>query len=370
MNIEEDLPYIVAFSRFIGIGPMKYRSLLSGRSVEEAYHLSVNRLADVVGHQTARKFSAFRESFNPTQYMCELQERDILVVAHGSAGYPPQLAVLTDAPICLYIKGNPASLTRAEHRYVGIVGTRKSTAAGQRLTQLIVADLVERSSEIVIVSGLAYGVDATAHKACMEHGAQTVAFLGCGVDIPYPSGNRALYQEIIARGGAVVSEFPPGQTVAPGLFIARNRLISGLSKAVVVVEGSKQSGSLITARYAAEQGKDVFAVPGSPLIEHSEAPNILIHEGASIVVRVTDVGDALGLGSNHHQSPQHVVPMTQQEVALYRYLEQLPRRVDEIILQMQSPAVEVLHLLSQLELAGCVERGPDDRYGTKAWKRV
>ena len=365
-----DLLYSIGFSHFLGIGPMRFRSLIADRSIEEAYHLSAAELTELIGSRLTDRFIAFRQSFRPEQKLAEYRDRNISVVPFNSEHFPKQLSALSDAPICLYVRGNVEALTRPEACYVGIVGTRRSTGGGVRITQQIVTDLVKRCRETVIVSGLAYGIDAVAHRAAIEQGVPTVAFLGCGVDIPHPSGNRSLYDEIIARGGVGVSEFPPGQMVAPGLFISRNRLISGLSRGVVIVEGSKKSGSLITARYAAEQGKDVFAVPGSPLIEQSEAPNRLITEGAICVAQITDIGDTFGYGIARDEVHSIGYEMTGEELRLFRYLETAPRRVDEIVQQFQSTAVAVMNLLSQLELEGCVERGLDDRYGARAGKRV
>ncbi len=360
----------LGFSQFLGIGPMKYKALVASRTVEEAYLLPVDQLSLLIGVGTAEKFCSFRDSFKPELKLAELERQHISVVPVGSPEYPPQLSEIEDAPICLYIKGSVETLSRPSSRYIGIVGTRKPTTGGSRVAQQIASDLIERDNNTVIVSGLAYGIDTVAHRVALSYGKPTIAFLGCGVDIPYPSGNRALYEEIVKSGGAVVSEFPPGQMVAPGLFVARNRLISGLSSCIVVVEGSKKSGSLITARYAAEQGRDVFAVPGSPLSEQSEAPNILIREGATCVVQITDVGDQLGLGVVRDRVLSRSYTMNEHELRLFRYLEVTPRRIDEIVQELQSTAVQVMHLLSRLELEGCVERGLDDRYGTSLSKRV
>ena len=201
-------------------------------------------------------------------------------------------------------------------------------------------------------------------------GGATIAFLGCGVDIIYPYGNKRLYERIIAQNGAIVSEFPPGQTVVPGLFIARNRLISGLSKGVLVVEGSKTSGALITARYAAEQGKDVFALPGQISATASEAPHILIKEGAIIVTSVSDICDYYGFGVGLPKKDGLGIELSAESLELYRYLDASPRLLDEIVNELKLPANKVLTVLSSLELNGVIERRLDERYGAKAVHRV
>src|SRR3989344_5065464 len=141
----------------------------------------------------------------------------------------------------------------------------------------------------IIVSGLAIGIDAAAHLACINSGGRTIAVLGCGVDIIYPAINASLYYKILKTGGLIISEFPPGQTVVKGLFIARNRIISALSLGVLVIEGARDSGAMITARYAAEQGKEVFALPGPLTSKMSEAPNNLLKQGAKLVISVEDI---------------------------------------------------------------------------------
>lgn len=366
----DSLPYYLGFSQFLGIGPVKFNVLINVHDVKSAYELPESLLARLVGQQTAKKFVEFRSTFDPIQKLEELRTKQIEVVTRVDQRYPQNLRVLSDAPICLYVKGDSSSLSNDNAFNFAVVGTRRASQYGLRITREIVAEIYRRNPSTCIVSGLAYGVDTVAHETALEMGGSTVAFLGCGVDIVYPYGNRRLYDKIISMGGAVVSEFPPGRTVVPGLFIARNRLISGLSQGVLVVEGSKTSGGLITARYAAEQGKDMFALPGQITMESSEAPNLLIKEGAAIVTSINDICDYYGFGIGLPRQDSLKVNLSREELELYRYLDNAPRFLDEIVKELKAPVQRVLITLSRLELEGIIERRMDEKYSAKVVHRV
>jgi len=364
------LQYYLGFSHFLGIGPIKFDALLRSLDLKSAYELSEAGLAAIVGPQTARKFVEFRSRFDPITKLDELRAKKIEVITRADSRYPEAIKNLSDAPICLYVKGNGERLRQEGLFNFAVVGTRKASQYGLKITREVIVEFYRRNPDTCIVSGLAYGVDAVAHETALEMGGTTIAFLGCGVDIVYPYGNKRLYEKIIAQGGAIVSEFPPTQTVVPGLFIARNRLISGLSKGVFVVEGSKKSGSLITARYAAEQGKDVFALPGQIGSSTSEASHILIKEGAIIVTSVGDICDYYGFGMGAPMKEGVGVELSDEGRELYRFLDASPRLLDEIVNELKMPAQKVLAVLSSLELDGVVERRLDERYGAKVVHRV
>lgn len=363
--MDASLPYYLGFSHFLGIGPVKLNALLKQYEIEKAYMLPENDLVGIIGPETSRKFVQFRSSFNPKDKLNELISKKIVVLSRTDPRYPEQLRELSDAPICLYVKGDESCLASTDTFKFAVVGTRKASPYGTKTTRDIVEELCRRSSNTCIVSGLAYGVDTVAHEVALNSGARTVAFLGCGVDIIYPYGNKGLYERIIGGGGAVVSEFPPGQTVVPGLFIARNRLISGLSRGILVVEGSKTSGALITARYAAEQGKDAFALPGQIQMASSEAPNLLIKEGAIIVTSVSDIPDYYGFGVGISKKDAQIENLSLGEQKVLTYLEKSPKLLDELVHELHIPAQEVMALLSRLELEGVVERRSDEKYSVK-----
>jgi len=205
------------------------------------------------------------------------------LVAFVAPDYPPLLKHIADPPLVLYVRGDSALL--AQHA-VAIVGTRRPTAYGSSVAHRLAADLARR--QIVIVSGLARGIDSASHRGALEAGGKTVAVLGCGVDVIYPRENKRLTEQIMETG-AVISEFPLGTSPQPENFPVRNRIISGLALGAVVVEAAEYSGSLITARLASEQDREVYAVPGNITSAQSFGPNLLIKQGAKLVDNWMDV---------------------------------------------------------------------------------
>jgi DNA processing protein len=203
--------------------------------------------------------------------------------------YPKLLREIPDPPEVLYVLGTGSKINL--EKTIAVVGTRHVTPYGVAMTKKLVTDLVARG--FTIVSGLAYGVDAVAHRAAIAAAGKTIAVLGCGIDIIAPAVNTELYWRIARGNGAVVSEIPPGVRPGKKKFVTRNRIISGLSLGIVVIEGTDHSGALITAKYAAEQGREVFAVPGPVTSEYSRASSILLKNGAKLVESVSDILEEL-----------------------------------------------------------------------------
>jgi len=290
---------------------------------------------------------------------------DLLVL--GETGYPPLLAAVEDAPPVIGLLGHRHL---AEQPTVAVVGARNASANGRRLAQQIAAGL--GAAGFVVVSGLARGIDAAAHQGALDSG--TVAVVAGGIDVVYPEENRALYEAIVARG-LVLSEMPPGTVPQSRHFPRRNRLISGLSLGVVVVEATPRSGSLITARLALEQGREVFAVPGSPLDPRARGCNRLLRDGAGLVENAEDVAEVLNriLASPLREPgppppvpearPAAPTPADEAEAAATRAaVEDLlgpnPVTVDELA-RASALALPVLQqVLLALELAGRLERHP------------
>jgi DNA processing protein len=362
------VPYsYIGFSFFLGIGPIKFNLLLDHfKEVDKAFGASESQLAKIIGPQTASKFASFRSQFNPQKSYEVIKQKQIEVLTREDARFPSSLLNLSDAPICLYVKGDSGILADDKLFHLGIVGSRRGTEYGIKTTRTLVAELSRQIPHLSIVSGLAYTIDAVAHTTALDQGVKTIAFLGCGVDIVYPYGNRRLYERILKEKGAIVSEFPPGETVVPGLFIARNRLISGLSRGVLIVEGTKTSGSLITARYAAEQGREVFAVPGRVDSPMSEAPHLLIREGATLTTSIDDILSAYDLKKKQMSLKKTEMSFTKEERLLFTFLDGESKRLDEIVSAIQLNVQATLTTLSRLELQGIVERGIDERYSVKA----
>jgi DNA processing protein len=292
------------------------------------------------------------------------------LIARDEPDYPEALGHIADPPPLIAVRGDPALLRR---RCVAVVGARNASLSGRRLADMFAAEL--GAAGIVVVSGLARGIDGAAHTAALAagaNGAGTVAVLAGGVDVVYPAEHGRLYAEIVARG-AVVSEQPLGTEPTAGHFPPRNRLIAGLSLGVVVVEATPKSGSLITARLAAEQGREVFAVPGSPLDPRSRGCNDLIRNGAVLTESIADILAALPSAKGFERPRQGERPWQKSydisndyevDEARQRLLDLLGPAavtVDEIVRECQMSPASVQTALLELELAGRIERQPGNR---------
>lgn len=273
------------------------------------------------------------------------------LLALGEPGYPSSLANIPDPPLLLYINGRSELLARPA---LAIVGSRNATSQGQANARHFAASLSRAG--VCVVSGLALGIDAAAHEGALEGMGATIAVVGTGADLFYPSRNRAL-GERIARDGCIVSEYPLGTPPTPGNFPKRNRIISGLSAGVLVVEAAAQSGSLITARVAGEQGREVFALPGSIHAPLAKGCHTLIRDGARLVETVGEILEALRISP---LAPE-VASETPSETACLGLLEHLghePVDIDTLLLRSGSKVGELSLGLLALEMAGMLERLP------------
>ncbi len=358
--MESEVSYYLGFSHFLGIGPMKFAGLVAQfGSVQKAYEADITQTEKIVGRSYAQKWRIFRSTFDPIAKLEELEKKEITVLTQEDYRYPPQLKQIPDPPICLYVKGDMSLFDFVRDTYFAIVGTRKPSSYGQHITRMFSKQLAQAG--VFLVSGMAMGIDTITHMTALDCGTRTVAFLGCGVDIVYPPQNKKLYNRILTEGGLVISEFPPGMTVLPGLFIARNRLISGISRGVLVVEGTHTSGGLITARYAAEQGKEVFAPPVPLTSDLSEAPNILLKEGATLVTSGEDILSVLNIYTTVSKK-QSVVDLTPEEKRIVAALQSESLSSDELSRALHIPIHVLLSLLSILEMKGCVVKNEEGRY--------
>lgn len=350
-----NLPYYLGFSHFLGIGPVRFDVLVNTfGGVEAAYKASLKELEHVLPARTAQEFVAFRDSFNSVDNLERYTKNSISVLTREHEQYPNSLRHIPDPPVCIYVKGNIAQFDFEKHTWLGVVGTRRATSYGRQITRQFVTELA--TAGVGIVSGMALGIDAEAHTACLNAGGKTIAVLGCGVDIVYPQENRKLYERIINSGGLIVSEFPPGMQVRRGLFVSRNRLISGLSRGVWVAEGQKTSGALITARNAAEQGRDVFACPGLVTSPAAEGPHMLIREGAHFTIAPQDILDEFNLSSRPKMKEDLSHLLTTEEEAIYKIIVVEPQGSDDIARSLNMPVAQVLSLLTTMEIKGVVQR--------------
>ncbi|MBA2564030.1 MAG: DNA-protecting protein DprA [Gemmatimonadetes bacterium] len=237
---------------------------------------------------------------------------------------------------------------------MAIVGSRRPTREGRAFAERLAADLAQRG--VVVVSGMAYGIDAAAHRGALETG-RTVAVLASGADLPSPTGNRALYRAIVERGGAVVSEYPPGMPALAHHFRKRNRIVSGLALGTVVVEAGEHSGALVTARHAMDQNREVFAVPGSPLHETTAGSNALLRDGAALVRDWLDVVCELAAGcpalaALARGGTPPALPQEDAGVRLARHLGRSPKHVDQLQRECGWSVAELLAELTELEMRG------------------
>lgn len=353
--------YYAAFSQAPRIGPMRFNRLMEYfGSVKKAYAAPRNELDKVIDKLTVSQLITFRTAFDIVKRLQECERKHIHIITREDPYFPPQLLNFEDAPICLYIKGKLDVIDFRRDRFFAIVGTRAPTEYGRFVAELFGRELSEK---FVIVSGLAYGVDFEAHKAALDAGRRTIAFLGCGVDIPYPTQNIEVYNRIIEGGGLVISEFPPGMTTSKGLFVSRNRHISGLSDGIFVVEGSKYSGTLITARYGAYQGKDVFVPPVPINSTTCEAPNILLQEGAKLVFTPGDILREYGyVPPSEAGKNLDLRQFEPQEQRILRVILNESKRVDDIITASGLLPNQVLNTLTLLEMSGTVVKNMDGTY--------
>jgi DNA processing protein len=264
----------------------------------------------------------------------------------GDSAYPPLLRQLHDPPLQLYLRGeaSPELLARPA---VALVGARSCSAYGAEVARTVGRELA--AAGVVVVSGLARGIDGEAHRGALEAQGPTVAVLGCGIDRDYPRSHADLARRV-AAAGLIVSEYPPGVEPAPWRFPARNRVIAGLCLATVVVEARERSGALITADFALELGRDVFAVPGEITAARSAGTNNLLRQGAAPLLGVDDVLEALGL----ERAPPPPTPVSPAGDGVLRVLAEAPRGADELARACGRGSAEVAAVLIELELAGLV----------------
>jgi len=300
----------------------------------------------VVAEPRERRFRRFLRSFDDEAYRAKLAERNLHFVGRSEPGYPPLLRELHDPPPGLFVRGR-GDVEPLHRRAVAIVGARACSSYGSQVARLLARELARAGA--VVISGLARGVDGEAHRGALEAGGTTVAVLGCGVDRDYPAAHGQLARQICKRG-LVVSEYAPGVEPAPWRFPARNRVIAGLAAATVVVEARERSGALITADFALEAGREVFAVPGEITSALSAGTNALLRLGATPLIAAADVLESLGL-----EPPQPAALDVGDEAAqVFEVLAEAAAGVDELVRGTGIDAAAVATALAELELAGAI----------------
>ena len=352
----EELKYWTAFSRIPGIGRVRFSAILQrfGR-LSEAWHAGASdlRAAGLEAH-VVRKIASERPKIDPDADLEGLAKHDVRALTWDDDAYPALLKEIDDPPPVLYVRGE---LQPSDEWAVSVVGTRRPTPYGRQAAEEISYQLA--SNRICVVSGLARGVDGIAHRAALQAGGRTIAVLACGLDIVYPPEHAKLSREI-AENGALVSEYPLGIQPRGDYFPRRNRIMSGMSLGVLVVEGDPKSGAMITAKFATEQNREVFAVPGSIFSPQSRGTNDLIQDGAKLVRKVDDVLEELNLTQAPQQMEmKELIPATDTEADLLRHITKEPVHIDEVCRESGLPVSTVSSILAMMELKGLVRQmGP------------
>ena len=350
----DDVKFWVALSRLPNLGTVKFRLLEAHfRSLEDAWIAGLGELqAAGIDTKTARAIISHRGSISPDAEVEKLERAGIRAITWHDPMYAPRLTEISDPPPVLYLRGD---ILPEDERSVAIVGTRKATAYGREAASALSRDLARCG--VTIVSGLARGIDAIAHRAAVEAGGRTIAVFGSGLDIVYPSEHVRLAEEIKAAG-ALVSEHPMGTRPEARHFPRRNRLISGITLGTLVVEAPERSGALLTVRHALEQNREVFCVPGSIFSPSSQGTNALIQEGAKLVLDHEDILEELNLTAVSHQIEMRGItqPQDENEWLLLNHVTQEPTHIDDIRRLAQLPITVVSSTLSMMELKGMIKQ--------------
>ena len=362
-----DTKYWVAFTRIPSIGPARARTLERAfGTMQAAWHATVDDLRSAgLGGRVVAQVRERRPRIDPDDEMAKLHRQGIRALPWSSPDYPDLLKTIADPPPVLFHQG---SFRPEDRRAVAVVGTRNATSYGREACASLVAALA--SSGVTIVSGMARGIDGIAHRTALDAGGRTVGVMASGLDMVYPPEHRELARQV-AASGVVVSEHPPGQRPSPQTFPRRNRILSGLTLGVLVVEAPHTSGAMWTVHWALEQGREVFAVPGSIFSPASQGVNRLVQDGAKMVLSPEDVLEELNLSTLAAPVPMPTpMPTKPVEAAprpaataaqgpegdLLSLLADEPRHVDEVCRQAGMPITTVSSALTLLELKGLVRQ--------------
>ena len=366
---ETDLVRWVALSRVPGLGCVSFKKLAGHLEDPTAALLApVAALTEIQGLDEnvidgLRNFSAWDEA---EKEIIRAEKAGVKIVPFTDSMYPARLRMIPDPPPLLYLKGE---IRGEDQKAVAVVGSRSTSDYGRRVARDLCRGLA--SLGFTVVSGMARGIDGTAHETSLNAGGRTIAVLGSGVDRVYPAEHDKLYHRIIDNG-AVISEFPIGTRPLAFNFPARNRLISGLSLGVVVVEATEKSGSLITAALALEQGREVFAVPGEVGASRSRGAHRLIRQGAKLVETVDDIMEEIApqlvvRGGKAGSAPKRTLPqnLSAELQTIFNLFEERPLQIDEVIESSGYSPSRVSEILLELELQGYVRQLPGKRYTTE-----
>lgn len=343
-----------------GLGNSAFRHLLGQFGTPDGvFKAGFSELVKVngIGKEIARKIINRKFSSDPEEEIQKVDKNNARIITYTDPSYPKPLKELHSPPMLLYAKGRDLPVNQT---FIAVVGSRNATHYGKKAAEKIGFGLARRG--VGVVSGMAKGIDSAAHKGCLRGKGFTIAVIGTGIDQVYPATNQKLSEQIV-ENGTVISEFPMGSPPEPRNFPIRNRIISGLSRGVAVVEATRKSGSLITASLALEQGRDVFAVPGSIESFKSTGTHFLIKQGAGLIENSDDILEDLGLGYRPVQQKcdfggmSDTMPeLNDSEQKIFSMLGDYPIHIDEIARQGGMDAGEVSSVLMELELRGLIRQ--------------
>lgn len=349
-----DLKYWLAYSRIQKIGPINFKKLANYfNDLKTAWQANANKLISAgLNKDLVEEIIIRRSQINPDQELNLVNQEGLKTITIKDDNYPRALKEIYNPPPLLYLRG---SIDALNNICLAVVGTRKFSAYGRQATEEIVYQLAERG--LTIISGLALGIDALAHLACLNANGKTVAILGSGADQPsvYPSSNRYLIDKIISSQGAVISEYPVGTAPTKYTFPMRNRIISGLAKGVLVIEAPESSGALITAKYALDQNRDVFAIPGSIYSHNSKGVNNLIKQGAKLITGADDILQEFNIQVILQETKNEPAISQEEEKIVFNLLSKEPLHIDKIK-QLSKLNINVLSsALTMLEIKGLIK---------------
>ncbi|MCQ1528013.1 DNA-processing protein DprA [Lutispora saccharofermentans] len=356
----EDKKYSLWLSGLPQIGSRRYTALIKYfGSAKRVFESSRNELFEsgILNGKLIDLIISKRDIDKIDRYLKKVKENDIKVYTIDEESYPQNLKNIYDPPPVLYVRGNIES---GDECAIAVVGSRKASDYGLKTGERLGMELAEAG--ITVISGMALGIDSAAHRGALKAGGRTIAVFACGLNYVYPKGNYNLAKKII-KHGAIISEYPLGIAAAPQNFPARNRIISGMSKGVVIVEANEKSGSLITADFALEQGRDVFAVPGNIGAPNSRGTNELIKNGAKLVSCIDDILEEYGIQTIDFKTSASSEAFDEIEQSILTFISGSGRSMDEIIEHLGSETGLILSKTVQLEIKGRIKEIDGIYYG-------
>jgi DNA processing protein len=358
--------YWIWLSSIPEIGSKRFFSLIdmfgSPKSVWESSYDDLREASRFIGSKAVQNIIKYKKSVYLEKAQKINEDLNIKVITFIDDEYPKILKNIYDPPAVLYCKGKPLKETSS---MIAIVGSRRTSEYGRQMAEKFAYELSEAG--FTVISGLARGIDSMAHRGAIKARGYTIGVLGCGVDVIYPRENKGLFRQM-EEYGTLVSEYPPGTQCAPGNFPARNRIISGLSQAVLVVEAGNRSGALITCDFALEQGKDVYAIPGNITSPYSIGTNELIKEGAKLVTCPEDILEEFGLAGNSiaDRPTQEAYQLDIFETQVYNALEDGEKQLEELVAITELEVSKLNAILTILEMKGIVKQLPGGKF-VKCW---